>query len=166
MTDTLHLQDIALAHAPAIQRYAADQRIADTASSIPHPYPDGAAECFVRRVLQERVEKKSFVHAVMIGEEFVGVASLFNCLRVPGEAEVGYWIGVPFWGKGYATHAVSLLIALAKSMGFSALVGKCVARNPASARVMEKNGFHFDKESIGCGPHTGDLVREFKRTVM
>lgn len=165
MAQVLFLHDIELVHAPFVQRYAADKLIADTTAAIPHPYPDCAAEDFIKQALRERDEKRSFVHAVMVEKQFVGVASLFNCQRVPGEAEVGYWIGVPFWGRGYATQALSLLLETARVLGFTTLVGKCVARNPASARVMGKNGFSFDRESVGCGRHTDDTVLEFKRSL-
>ncbi|MBI2342967.1 MAG: GNAT family N-acetyltransferase [Deltaproteobacteria bacterium] len=159
------LRDIALDHVPFVQTYAADRLISDTTASIPHPYPIDAAEKFIQQAMHDRSAMKAFVHAVYVNDQFVGVASLFHVKWDILEAEIGYWIGVPFWRRGYATQAVALLLLKAERLGLTALVGKCLARNPASRHVMEKVGFTFEKESIGCGQHAADAVFEFRKSV-
>lgn len=58
------------------------------------------------------------------------------------EAEVGYWMGKPYWNKGYATEALGAMVAYCfKVKGFQTLWADCFAGNKASARVMEKCGF-------------------------
>ena len=62
---------------------------------------------------------------------------------LPGEdvAELGYWIGKPFWGKGYATEAARSLIDFGFTvLGLNRIAARHFARNPASGRVMQKVG--------------------------
>jgi RimJ/RimL family protein N-acetyltransferase len=59
-------------------------------------------------------------------------------------AEIGYWIGVPFWGCGYATEASQGLIDHAfGSLGYEVLTASARVSNPASRRVLEKCGFQW-----------------------
>jgi [ribosomal protein S5]-alanine N-acetyltransferase len=58
-------------------------------------------------------------------------------------AQVGYVISKPFWGRGFATSAVRQLVAsLEASPSISRIWATCALDNLASARVLEKNGFH------------------------
>ncbi|MGB5303829.1 MAG: GNAT family N-acetyltransferase, partial [Gemmatimonadota bacterium] len=57
-------------------------------------------------------------------------------------AELGYWIGLPFWGRGYATEAVVAMVEYGfKELGLNRIFAHHLARNPASGRVLEKAGF-------------------------
>ena len=59
-----------------------------------------------------------------------------------GRAELGYWIGVPFWGQGHATEAVAAVLAFGFGpLGLHRIHATVFPRNPASARVLEKSGF-------------------------
>jgi RimJ/RimL family protein N-acetyltransferase len=62
-----------------------------------------------------------------------------------GIAELGYWVGVPYWGNGYATEASNAVL----DYGFESLVlgriwARAFARNPASSRVLEKVGMRHE----------------------
>ena len=65
--------------------------------------------------------------------------------KLDGEhPEIGYWLGVPFWGKGYATEAARALIDHAfGDLGYEVLVSGARVSNPASRRVLEKCGFEW-----------------------
>lgn len=162
----LQLLSISLKEAPLVQKYAGNKKIADTTASIPNPYPDGAAEAFIRDALQKREILMAYVFAIYRDDEFVGVCSLFNIDWKSETAEIGYWIGVPFWGNGLATGGVTLLIEEARLLGLKKLVGKALQRNPSSRRVMEKNGFRLSHESVGCGRHTNDAIWEMERNIV
>ena len=65
-------------------------------------------------------------------------------VRDDGVPEIGYWLGVPFWGKGYATEAVHALIDRAfGDLDCAALQAGARVTNPASRRVLEKCGFQW-----------------------
>ena len=56
-------------------------------------------------------------------------------------ADIGYWIGAPYWGKGYATEAGKAIIDRARELSVKTMVLKYFAGNDASRRVSEKLGF-------------------------
>lgn len=72
----------------------------------------------------------------------VGAVSLLNVSAVHARAEVGYWVGVEYWSRGYCTEAMQVLIPFAADfLGATRFIGRCLAWNVASAAVMAKLGF-------------------------
>jgi RimJ/RimL family protein N-acetyltransferase len=122
----------------AIASFANDRRIAANTARIPHPYGIEDAEQFVAAV-NKREGEACFV--VMLECAPVGVCSVD--LREDGP-EVGYWLGVPYWGRGFATEAVRALIDYAfGDLEYEALISGARVNNPASRRVLEKCGFQW-----------------------
>lgn len=154
MPADVRLAPIALEHAPAVQALAADPRVAAT-TNVPHPYPPDGAETWIRFTTLQRELGSEMNFAIHDGDTLVGVCGVIaiNMAGVPaGEGEVGYWIGVPYWGHGYATAAVRELLRIAfDEAGLERLRSSCLLRNPASLRVLEKTGFR----RVGYGMHSG-----------
>ncbi len=93
-----------------------------------------------------RAEGSQFIYAVETKEyaELIGAVGLI-VVSDHRQAELGYWIGVPYWGQGYATEAAAELL----KTGFDSLsVNKIFSRhygiNPASGRVLEKIGMTLE----------------------
>ena len=130
--------------APRVQLLAGAREVAETTALIPHPYPDGAAEAWIAMQARERAADREFTYAVTSSEEGILVGAV-DLRPAPGEREsLGYWIGRPYWGRGYATAATRAIIALAFSLlDLDALTASHLARNPASGRVMEKCGMQL-----------------------
>lgn len=64
--------------------------------------------------------------------------------------ELGYWLGIDYWGNGYCTEACMALIDFCVvNFGIKAVYGKCLSRNPASGKVMEKCGLTHIETSTG-----------------
>jgi [ribosomal protein S5]-alanine N-acetyltransferase len=146
----IRLEPIALAHAAAVQALASDARIADT-SNVPHPYPADGAVTWIRYTMalrdQEREVNFAMIDATGI---LVGVCGVLNIERSPKRGELGYWVGVPYWGRGYASAAARELVRLVfEEHGIQSLYSSCLVRNPASRRVLEKAGFRH----VGYGTH-------------
>jgi RimJ/RimL family protein N-acetyltransferase len=132
---------VAPAHVPAIQALAADPRIAAT-TLMPSPYPPDGAARYVAESQAAWAEGTGYRFAVLVGDDLVGVCALKEVHD--GQAELGYWIGVPFWGRGYATEAARHVTAFAfETLGLARLHAHALARNPSSGRVLEKAGFRF-----------------------
>ena len=141
----LLLRPYTLADAANVQRLAGDPRIADTTTNIPHPYPDGAAERWIESLAPAFAEGRRITFAVTLREtaELIGSVALHTIFRDHARAELGYWIAVGHWGQGYATEATCRLMAYAREgQGITRIISRCLARNPASSRVMEKAGMH------------------------
>jgi RimJ/RimL family protein N-acetyltransferase len=154
----IYLEPIALAHAHAIQILASDARIAAT-SNVPHPYPLDGAVTWIRYTMAQRDLGRELNFAVMSDEEtsgaatVVGVCGVLNIAGTPRRGELGYWIGVPYWGRGYATAAAKTLVRIVfEEHGVAELYSSCLVRNRPSFRVLQKTGFRH----IGYGlhPHT------------
>jgi len=136
---TVRLAPLAPRHAPAIQRLAADPLIAAT-TLLPDPYPADGAERFVAASAAAWAEGTAYTFAVLAGTEVVGACGLKDVSD--GQAELGYWIGVPYWGRGYATEASRLAAAFGfEALGLRRITAHTLARNPSSARVLEKASF-------------------------
>ena len=143
----LLLRPFTPADALDVQRLAGDREIADTTLNIPHPYPDGAAERWIAtsEALFAHGEEARF--AVTTSDRaLVGSAGL----RIdPGHrhAELGYWIGRPYWGRGYATEAAHLVVHYGfQQRDMHRIIARHLARNPASGRIMTKLGMRHE----GC----------------
>jgi len=75
---------------------------------------------------------------------FIGSADA-RILRYPQQFEVGYWLGVPYWRKGYTPEALALICYFCfKHLGAAIITSSAFVGNLASRRVQEKNGFQFE----------------------
>ncbi|MGB5674838.1 MAG: GNAT family N-acetyltransferase [Gemmatimonadota bacterium] len=141
-TERLLLRPFTLADAEALQRLAGAEEIADTTLNIPHPYADGLAEAWIESHADAFRDRERVVLAITDSNAvLVGAISLRLDLG-HRRAELGYWIGLPFWGRGYATEAVVAMVEYGfKELGLNRIFAHHLARNPASGRVLEKAGF-------------------------
>jgi [ribosomal protein S5]-alanine N-acetyltransferase len=138
------LRRLAAGDATRVQLLAGEHEVAEMTALIPHPYPDGAAETFIteQRLAWDLGKEYNYVVAGSDGELLAGVVGL---RPAPAEREnLGYWIGRPYWGRGYATAALRAMIALGFGLlDLEKLTASHLARNPASGRVMEKCGMRL-----------------------
>lgn len=150
-TSRLWLRPFAAADAPEVRRLAGDARIAEFATAVPHPYPEELAEQWIAGHEQAARARHALHCAVTLRDSgaLVGSMSLQQIELQHARAEIGYWIGVPYWGLGYASEAAVRLIAhAAQDHGLTRITAHCLARNRASARVLEKAGLQRE----GCRP--------------
>ena len=130
------------ADAPQVQALAADAEVAEPTASIPHPYPRGAAAAWIasHEADRERGAQYHYAIATADGATLVGAIALRPVADAHGN--VGYWIGRPYWGHGYATAATMAITALAFGyLDCETLSAWYLERNPASGRVLAKCGF-------------------------
>jgi RimJ/RimL family protein N-acetyltransferase len=138
-TERLVLRRPTLADVKAIARLANDRRVAQNTSRLPHPYTVSDAEFFVGYVAQQPRDT-NFV--ITYGGDVLGTVGID--LGNPDVPEVGYWLGVPYWGQGYATEAARAVIDFAfEEFGSNELRAGARVVNPASRRVLEKCGFQW-----------------------
>jgi len=125
--------------APALAGAIADEAIVRNLATVPWPYRMRDAEAFLAS------PRDPSLPALLIFERTPGAPQLIGSCglgrRPSGAVEMGYWIGRPFWGRGFATEACSALIGIARMLGLESLEGSHFLDNPASARVLEKLGF-------------------------
>jgi ribosomal-protein-alanine N-acetyltransferase len=142
ITERLLLRPFVLADAPVVQRLAGEKAIAEMTVAIPHPYEDGMAEAWIGTHRQAFDEDKEAVFAITLRENgfLVGCIGL-TINREHVRAELGYWIGKPYWGNGYCTEAARAMVRFGfGELGLNRIHAIHFRRNPASGRVMAKIG--------------------------
>ena len=141
-TERLVLRPFRLEDAAEVQRLAGDRFIADTTLNIPHPYKDGMAEAWISRHQPDFEGGKGVAFAITrkIDGSIIGAISLMGMVK-GHQAELGYWIGQPYWSQGFCTEAGAAILSYAFSeLGLVRVHARHFARNPASGRVMGKLG--------------------------
>jgi RimJ/RimL family protein N-acetyltransferase len=124
--------------AQSITRLAGDRRVAANTARIPHPYGIEDAEQFLAAVNRRAGEA---VFVITRDDILIGACGIHP---TEGEPEIGYWLGVPYWGKGYMTEAARAMIDHAfGGLQHETLVAGARVSNPASRRVLEKCGFQW-----------------------
>ena len=134
-TARLTLRPLTLDDAPAVQTLAGAYEVALNTLFVPHPYPDGAAEEWI---------SKNDPHTFAIDDgQLAGVIGLV--MKGDDIAEIGYWIGVPFWNRGYASEAAREVVRYGfEECGLQRIFAGHFSRNPASGRVLQKAGMTYE----------------------
>ena len=138
-TERLVLRAPRLEDAKAVVALASDRRVAENTARIPHPYRMSDALEWITSVTAEE-GKQTFL--ITLAGAPIGACGID--LREASTPELGYWIGAPHWGQGYATEAARAVIDHAfTDLGHEALQAGARVSNPASRRVLEKCGFQW-----------------------
>lgn len=146
-TQRLRIRPLERSDTLAIQRAAGVREIADTMISLPHPYPTGEAERYVARQQSERKAGRSAVFTIEQKTErwFCGLIEVRDIDREHSQGELSFWLDVEAWGQGYMSEVVQAVVRYAfESLGLNRLFAYHMLRNPASERVLEKNGFKHE----------------------
>jgi [ribosomal protein S5]-alanine N-acetyltransferase len=138
---SFRLRPLQSSDAPILAKYANNPKVAaNLTDAFPHPYSQDHAEAFIEKVSEG---KPVTVLAIEINGEVAGAIGLHPQTDIQRmNAELGYWLAEPYWGKGIMTEAVRQMVAY----GFANLeINRIFARpfgtNLASQRLLEKAGF-------------------------
>jgi [ribosomal protein S5]-alanine N-acetyltransferase len=141
-TPRLRLRPFADTDAPDVQRLACDRRIAETTLTIPHPYVAGMAEAWIATHEASWENGRGLVLAITLREtgELTGAMGM-TLTPEHRSGELGYWMGVPYWGRGFATEAARALCEYGfRTLHLHRIHARHFVINPASGRVLEKLG--------------------------
>ena len=153
---------------PDIARLLNDYEVSKMCSRIPFPYTLHDAEFFLENLCRSPT---GVTYAITLATEkatsttsgsgsasdadwdgdgiLIGSIGIFDVFHLDDPAKatgmIGYWLGRPFWGKGFATEAGNAIVQVSfLKMGLSIIHGEHWCENPASGRVMQKIGFVYD----------------------
>lgn len=125
---------------PELATLANNRRVAEMLARMPHPYGEAEARAYLDAAAARRAGVGYAMTLAATGA-FVGGASLNPA---GDELELGYWVGEPYWGNGYATEAAHALVDLAfRATAVERLHVSCRVLNGASRRVIHKCGFQY-----------------------
>lgn len=141
-TTRLTLRPYALIDAANLVRLAGAREVAATTLRIPHPYHEQDAIEFINSCAADFELGRSTRFAIAERKDDALCGGIG--LRIMPEhrrAELGYWLGVPYWGKGYATEACQEVLRYGfETLKLRRIFASYVTDNPASGRVLEKIG--------------------------
>ncbi len=140
--------------APALARYANNHRIwQNMRDGFPHPYTAENARAFLLAVARQNPE--TFFAIASATEAMGGIGLTLNQDVHRLTAELGYWLGEPFWGKGIMSEAVRCFVDFAfDHFGLVRIYAEPYAGNANSCRVLEKAGFVLE------GRLRGSVIKE------
>jgi [ribosomal protein S5]-alanine N-acetyltransferase len=147
-TPRLQLRPLEVSDADALFPLASDPDVARMMSWDAHR-DRGETVAFLERMVGTRDEGSSVGWAIVLEGTPVGVISIdgirweFRAWRTD-RAELGYWLGKPYWGKGIMSEAATAALRFAfETLGLHKVTIGCVDGNAASRAIIEKLGFRF-----------------------
>jgi RimJ/RimL family protein N-acetyltransferase len=145
-TDRLVLRPYSLADVADLVRLAGAREVAATTLRIPHPYRGQDAIDFITSSQADADVGAGVRFAVTLrdnGQLCGGVGLRIEAAHQ--HAELGYWLGLPYWGHGYATEAARATVAYGfDTLGLHRIYASCFLHNQVSARVLEKIGMTYE----------------------
>ena len=145
-TPRLILRGFQSSDIPAIVHLLQDPAIAQTTLHIPYPYSEEDARTWLRIQQDQLAQGRGYTFAIMQRELDQLIGAIDIRLTMPHRrAEIGYWIGTPYWGQGYATEAARAILRFGfEEIGLNRISATHIVENPASGRVMEKIGMRYE----------------------
>ncbi|UEQ75339.1 GNAT family N-acetyltransferase [Chryseobacterium arthrosphaerae] len=145
-TERLILSQLEEKDIPFITEYLQHRIYSDLTSNIPYPYTENDAIFWLKMSKEAFENKIGYTFGIRNKEEeLIGAIGLHD--RDDDKAELGYWIGIPYWNKGYVTEAGRAIVDFGfKELGLNKIYATHFFHNPASGKIMEKIG--MEKEAV------------------
>ena len=155
------IRDLVAGDAPALARHANNRQIwLNLRDRFPHPYTLRDAVSFIEHVQEQ---SPPTVWAIDLAGEAVGSVGIMprgDIERI--SAEIGYWLGEPFWGRGIMTEVLKAVTPWAmKEFKLTRIYALPFATNAASCRVLEKTGYVCEGRLHKCAIKDGQVIDQF-----
>ena len=127
-----------------VVKYANNRRVwINLRDVFPHPYTENNTREWIQSATHQNLETHFAIASAQEAIGGIGFRLQEDVHR--RSAEIGYWLGEPFWGKGIATRALGGLTEYAfNHFDLVRLYGAVFEWNPASGRVLEKAGYQYE----------------------
>ena len=162
-TARLTLRPFTPADAPVVTELLQVPAIADNTLRIPFPYQRSMADEWIATHPAEYDAQREVTFAITLADDrrFIGAVGLV--LELPHrQAELGYWLGEPWWGRGYASEAARAVVGWGFDvLDLNRIHAGFMAHNPASGGVLSKLGLQHEglrREHIVKNGRPVDLV--------
>ena len=149
-TNRLVLREFAMADAPELHRLAQSREGARMMLHHPHPYEEGMAEEWIKGLRPMFESGKGTTFAVVLQERgnLIGTIALYTrapdgtaVLGEEGTGLLGFWLGVSYWSRGYATEAIAEVVRYGlEERSLRRIRANHFGSNEASGRVLRKVG--------------------------
>jgi [ribosomal protein S5]-alanine N-acetyltransferase len=145
-TDRLLLRPLQISDAARITELFGNYDVLRMITGVPYPYYEDHAKEFISKTQINREAETSFAFAITLKPD----PALIGCIELSTQqvyqrAELGYWVGVPYWGKGYMSEAVARMLRFGfEDLKLNRIYATHFGQNPASGRVMQKAGMTYE----------------------
>ncbi len=138
----INLRKLKKSDAESIAKYADDMDIARY-TTLPHPYK--GAEDFIKKTQKDIRKKNGYELGIEHKGKIIGMMSITNIDHTNKNAEIGYWLGKPFWGRKFMKEAGKIILEFAfKEVGLERVYARVLIPNIASSKLLEKLGFQYE----------------------
>lgn len=140
----IKIRKLKFSDADDLYEHIHEREISKWTIRIPYPYSLKDAIKFIRKSQYEVRKMKGYNFGIALKEtdSVIGGIGLHCIDWKNSNAELGYWIGKKYWGKGLMTEAVRLILDFGfKELKLHKIYAHCFEENVASAKVLEKCGF-------------------------
>ena len=144
-TKRLKLRQFQLGDAPTVKKLAGARELA-VSTFLPHPYKEGEAEIWIMNQYEEFKHNRLVNFAIELKDSGTLIGSMGLQLEINHRrAQLGFWIGLPYWNKGYCTEAGLKVIAYGfNQLSLNRIYALHFASNPASGKVLGKIGMVYE----------------------
>lgn len=146
VTERLVLRPFRASDADRVTELAGVREIALNTLNVPHPYERRHAEEWIASHHGQYERRESVTYAVTLREDGLLVGAVGLIVDAANEvAELGYWVGKPYWGQGYASEAARALMGWGFAhLGLHRVHASHFPRNPASGAVLRRLGMRHE----------------------
>ncbi|WP_292009128.1 GNAT family N-acetyltransferase [Chryseobacterium sp.] len=143
-TERLIISEFRDSDIPLIVEYLQDRVFSEMTSNIPYPYHKEDAEFWLKMSKEAFDNKTGYTFAIRDkNEKIIGAIGIHD--RDDDKAELGYWLGVPYWNQGYVTEAAKAVIQFGlETLGLNKIFATHFLGNPSSGKVMQKAGMEYE----------------------
>lgn len=144
--ERINLRKMKRSDARSIYRHANDMEIARY-TKLPYPYRLRNAKEFIRKTHNRFIERKGYNFGIewKETETIIGVMSFITVDHLNKNAEIGYWVGREFWGKGIAREAINLILRFGfKRLKLKRVFALVMHPNVRSFKLLESCGFRYE----------------------
>ncbi|MFN8374092.1 MAG: GNAT family protein [Anaerolineae bacterium] len=145
-TERLLLRPLEMNDAPRLTALFSQYDVLRMIGNVPYPYHEEHAREFITRTQENWATETSFAFAIVLKAEnaLIGCIELHQVIQYQ-RAELGYWVGIPYWGKGYMTEAARRMLRFGfDERKLNRIYASHFGQNPASGRVMQKIGMTYE----------------------
>lgn len=148
---------------PRILEYAKNPVISRNLLTFPHPYAEKDAIFWINLANQCHQSGEGYIFAIRSKEDGLLIGGIgLDVNKAHNRAEVGYWLGDPHWGKGYATEGTKEMLRFGfETIGLNKITSAHFDYNPASGKVIEKSGLYREgrlKDQVKKGDEYLDMI--------
>lgn len=141
-TQRLELRPFEAADARRVAYLAGEYAVSKMCGRIPHPYSYPAAIEWIGKTQAQRGSGSEYPFAIVLESDGLIGSCGVNRMGEGDVWEIGYWLGMPYWGQGYASEAAEGLMWWAReALGAKVFTAGHFLDNPASGKVLRKLGF-------------------------